>query len=202
MKLVWKGRYQGEEQLPKAILPAGCIQYQEPDSLEELNRAAARMIFWPLLAAGIALLLRWLFWGAPGWRDSIHLGGAVLALLFLLPHELLHAVAYPRGAVCEFWASLRDGCLFVVSLCPVSRTRFLYISLLPALVLGVLPLILWVCLPQAGGLLFTTGALHLTACVGDFLNVKNTILQVPKGAMIQQSGLHSYWYLPEKSKKK
>ena len=33
---------------------------------------------------------------------------------------------------------------------------------------------------------------------GDFMNIYNTIKQVPKGAMTQISGFNSYWFFEEK----
>ena len=55
--------------------------------------------------------------------------------------------------------------------------------------------------PDLQGSAFTFGILNLISCTGDWLNVKNTVQQVPAGAMIQGSGLHSYWYPKEIMKK-
>ena len=35
--------------------------------------------------------------------------------------------------------------------------------------------------------------------IGDYYNVINALIQMPKGARTYLYGFHSYWYLPENS---
>lgn len=195
MKLIWKGIYHGEEELPKGELPPQAVPFQEPEALPEVIRQARGLL---PVAFGIglaALLARWLLWGPPGVWGCFGVIGLLLFLPGLALHELLHAFCYPLHAPCELWLAPREGALLMVSTFPVTKARFLFLSLFPGMVLGVLPLILWAAFPALQGSFFTFGVLNLISCTGDWLNVKNTAQQVPTGAMVQGSGLHSYWYL-------
>lgn len=98
----------------------------------------------------------------------------------------------------EFYISFKNLMMFVVSTHPVSRTRFIVLSLLPTFVLGWLPLILWAVLPYQeaySNLLFPSSILTILTGVGDYLNVYNAARQMPKGSMQQMSGFHSYWFV-------
>ncbi len=201
MKLIWKGIYHREEELPKGELPSQAVPFREPENLAELNRQVKGFLPVVLGLAVVAILARWLLWGPPGWWGCFGVVGVVLFLPGLLVHEFLHALCYPLSATCGLWLAPREGALLVVSTFPVSKARFLFLSLAPSMVLGVLPLVFWVAFPDLQGSAFTFGILNLISCTGDWLNVKNTVQQVPAGAMIQGSGLHSYWYPKEIMKK-
>ena len=77
------------------------------------------------------------------------------------------------------------------------RGRFIFISLAQALLLGVLPLVIW-SLSTSTGIFVRSclpfGATLLFGAVGDFYNVANTLRQVPADAKVQLSGWHSYWF--------
>lgn len=201
MKLIWKGIYHSEEELPKGELPLQAVPFREPEDLAELNRQVRGFLPVVLGLAVVAVLVRWLLWGCPGWWGCFGVAGLVLFLPGLLLHEFLHALCYPLSAPCELWLAPREGALLVVSTFPVSKARFLFLSLAPSVVLGMLPLVLWAAFPALQGDAFTFGVLSLFSCTGDWLNVKNTVQQVPAGAMVQGSGLHSYWYLRNSYKK-
>ena len=42
------------------------------------------------------------------------------------------------------------------------------------------------------------GAISIGMGAGDYYNVYNTLMQVPKGGRVYNKGFHSYWYVPEK----
>ena len=199
VKLVIKGAYRGEEQLPTAHLPENAVPYLEPDDPAALNRAACRFLLPCFLLAVVIVLLK--LFSPSGF--TFHIGGIFLGILLFFPliplHELLHAICFPRDAVVELYYSLKDMLVFVVSVAPISKRRFIWMSLFPNLLLGLVPLLIFLFLPLhsfAGSLLFGLGLYGLSVGVGDYLNAWNTLRQVPKGAMTVLSGFHSYWYLP------
>ncbi len=116
----------------------------------------------------------------------------------ILPHEYLHAISFPKDSDVDLWIAPKSLMAFVHCVSPVSKWRFIYLSLLPNLLFGFLPFLLWLILPLEytviSELLFSFSALNLTLGMGDYLNVYNTITQVPNNAMTQLSGFHSYWY--------
>ena len=197
MKLRWKGCFEREEQLARAELPDNAALLQEPETLEEMAKQSQKMLWWAVIPASSAFVVRWYLWGLPGLWDWFHPLGILWFLLLIVPHELLHAAVYPRKAICELWTSPKNQCLFVICTVPVTKRRFVGISLMPAIVLGILPLLGWCLFPSLKGSVFIAAILQLGACCGDLFNTQNVLRQIPKGAVVQQSGLHTYWYQKE-----
>ena len=200
MKLIYRGRYTGESQLPRADLPPGAVPFREPADTAALNLAAMK---WSLLALAAAAALGvvtiplrgGLVLGAGFW----FMAGFAASFLTLLPHELLHGLCFGRGAEVHLFVSPKDLMAFVVCTRPVSRGRFIFMSLLPNLVFGWLPFLLWCLTPCGGG--WSDVLLWFSFCCisfggGDYLNVWNALRQMPRGSVQQLSGFHSYWYLP------
>lgn len=86
--------------------------------------------------------------------------------------------------------------LFVVSPERMSKGRFIFMSLLPTLVLAVIPYVIFMIHPQFK-VLGTLGAAGLASGAGDYYNVYNALTQMPKGAWTYLHGFHSYWYMPQ-----
>ena len=189
MKLIYKGTYTCEADLPVREHPAGSVPFRELGDMKKLalmlNMAAI-----PLFAAMIAIfVLR----GWPYFKgNSLQLSmGMLLPMLCLFPHELLHAVCF-RGEV-ELWTNFKMGMLFVVGTEDMGKIRFVVLSLLPNLVFGFLPFLLFLLQPR-WVLLGAMGAISIPMGIGDYYNVYNCLTQVPKGGLVYLSGMHSYWY--------
>ncbi len=197
MRLVWKGIYKDESQLPRAALPAGAVRFREPETPLQLNIAACAFVPPVFLLYAAALLCRNLLYGAVS-GVVLSLWGLLLALLSIYPHELLHAVLFPRGAEVELWFAPKTLNAFVVSTAPMRKGRFILVSLFPNLILGFLPLLIWIFLPPGpwADTLNNFSLYSLLFGVGDYLNVWNAARQMPRGAVTRLSGFHSYWYLP------
>ncbi len=197
MKLVWKGIYKGEEQLPKGELPPDAVPFKEPKTPAEVSIKSCAWVMPVVVLALLLVYIKSLITGV--WVLPISLWGLLLALAAALPHELLHAVCFPAEAVVEMYVSPKHLMAFVHSIYPVSKRRFIGLSLLPAAVLGLLPMLIWLAVPDGigGAILFTFGLTGLTLGVGDFLNAFNAARQVPKSALTQLPGFHSYWFMPE-----
>jgi hypothetical protein len=201
MKFVCKGIYKSEEQLAKAALPPLAVPYREPKGLMELNLAAIIMLIPLTLVLGLYLLLFRLVQGSilptGGWQT--YLIGLLLALLCIVPHEIIHAFCFPKGAEVEFWVAPQYLTAFVYSPVPMSKRRFLLLSFAPMTVLGLVPLSVWAVVPlpiHIACSMFVFGTFSLIFGSGDLVNVWNTIRRVPQGATVQLSGFHSYWHLP------
>ena len=200
MKLIYRGIYRGEDQLPKGELPDRAVPFQEPEDPEALNRAAMLFLL-PALVVSlgvvfVAVLLREDLTIRPfPWL----LLGFLTAFLAIVPHELLHGLCFGRGAEVELFISPKDGMAFVVCTKPISKGRFIFMSLLPNLVFGWLPFLVWCVTPYAG--MGSDVLLWFSFCCisfggGDYMNVWNALRQMPRGSVQQISGFHSYWYMP------
>jgi len=190
----YEGQYSGDENsLPRGEHPANAVRFREPEDMKKLamvgNAGAAVVCVLQLVPVAI-LIARQSFERLPLWRFYI---GMVAALLSLFPHELLHALCFKKDVY--MYTNLKQGLLFVVGPEDMSKGRFIFMSLLPNLVFGFLPYMLFYFFPQAvwpGAL----GALCIGMGFGDYINVFNALRQMPRGSRTYLYGMHSYWYMP------
>lgn len=206
MSLVWKGIYKNKNQLPVGELPERAVKFKEPNSMLMINLVASLFVIPVIIVIVLAISLKYLISGdmqSPNW---FNLWAFITACIMIVPHELLHAAAFPKKAEVELWFSPKNLMAFVISTYPVSKLRFILISLLPNATFGLIPLIVWVFLPtsysQLGDFLFSFAVVSLLFGVGDYLNVFNAIFQMPRGSITQLSGMNSYWFMPKTNETK
>jgi len=208
LKLVYKGKFESVEQLPKGNLPPNAVKFDEPDNMEGIVKAAMKYCA-AAMALGLAVLVLGLFVHGFSRLQLLEssasfflaLGAAILILVpSLFIHELLHAVCFRKNDIVELYVSLKSGTAFVTCTSPISKARFIFLSLLPNVVLGWLPLIAWVVFPIYGfwaNVLWLYALMHISVGGGDYLNVTNALRQMPKGSMAQLSGINTYWFIPK-----
>ena len=187
MKLHYMSKFNGDmESLPKKEHEPGAVQYEEPDDMNKLAK----------LANGIAVAL--FFVTLPiliirGGGLVFNIWACIVVVLSLYPHELLHAICFKEDVY--FYTAWKLGILFVTGTENMSRERFIFMSMLPNLVFGFIPFILFLINPS-WTFFGTLGAFAIPSGAGDYMNVYNTIRQVPKGAKVYMNGMHTYWFLP------
>lgn len=195
MKLIYKRAFDGDLSTLPTREVAGAVQFREPENMQRLS----------LIANAIALVLAilflapvaWMFFTrASAWEPSISsLLLLMVGMLLAMPlHELLHAVCF-RETV-EFYTCMRLGLMFVVGTESMTRVRFVFMSLLPNLVFGALPYLLYFLFFPGCPLLGVFGAIMISCGAGDYYNVFHALTQMPKGALCFMSGMHSFWYQP------
>lgn len=123
---------------------------------------------------------------------------AASTFLLAYVHEFIHGIFYPIKAEKQIWKMLDQGAFFVYCEAKTSKIRFIVMCLAPAIILGIIPYVLWLVFPLAltfnGGLMVLVISLLMTImAMGDYVNVVNAIRQVPKDAQIFNFGIHSYW---------
>lgn len=123
--------------------------------------------------------------------------GFLIGFLLIIVHEYLHAIVYPKEADIKIGILPKRFAAVVLVSYPVTKIRFIIMSLLP-LVLGIVPLIaFWIVSPDLlflNGLLFGVSAIGLTSPYPDLYNVYNVIRQVPNGAKIQFYEEGTFWF--------
>lgn len=200
MKLINKGKYISEEQLPKGNLPANAVKFREPESPAKLNSIASLYMVMALLV--VLLFVVFAAWiHDDGIIISFNLVGFILAVLVILPHEFLHAIWFPKKAEVYLYYSLKNMIAFVLCTEPISKVKFILMSLCPNLVFGWVPFMLWVVFPNVNGIsktIFTFSVMSIIFGSGDYMNIFNAIRQMPKGSMQQLSGFNSYWFIEDK----
>lgn len=197
MTLKFKGFIKNYNNLEKIELPQNAVKFKEPKNTVELNLFAAIWCI-PLLLIIIAIkVIKNKIWGQTFSCSICNLYGALISLLFLIPHEFLHAICFPKKAQVNLYFTIWGA--FVMSSYPITKIRFIMLSLLPNIILGIVPLIVWIFIPidnLTTDILFSFGALNLLMGCADIMNVFNSITQMPKGSLQQLSGFNSYWYMP------
>ncbi|MBO5320658.1 MAG: DUF3267 domain-containing protein [Ruminococcus sp.] len=127
--------------------------------------------------------------------------GAVLGALFLLLHEFLHLIPYPKNSTKII--SIKGGTPSAFCSAAVSKGAFIVSSLLPVL-LGIIPLILFMFLPSTyqviNTILWTMGTIGLASPANDYADVLRCLRSVPYKCKIQ-SGKGGFYYFGENTKK-
>lgn len=114
----------------------------------------------------------------------------------MVPHEIIHALCC-KGDV-NFYIYPKGGSLFVMPFEDMSKKRFVIMSLLPNLIFGFIPFIVFLIFPQFK-VLGALGFLSIPSGLGDYMNVFNALTQMPKGAKTYLNGFNSYWYMPNQT---
>lgn len=187
MKLVYKGKYSGDPgTLPHGEHRPGAVKFKECEDARTLAVLANG------LAIGITVLLFVVFCMRAGLR-AFSLWGCLASLVALFPHEILHAICFKKEVY--LYTNWSQGMLFVVGPEDMSKGRFVFMSLLPNLVFGVIPFAIFLVFPQYN-FLGTLGALAIGMGAGDYYNVFNALTQMPRGARTYLYQFNSYWYMP------
>ena len=190
MKMHYKGTYDlNPDSLPHGEHAAGAVPFKEAEDSKALAKVAGVVSIVLLAVFGAVLYLRC----GNGLFSMQTTLGCLLSLAAVFPHELLHAACF-RGDV-YLYTNLRQGLLFVVGPETMSKARFIFMSLLPSVVFGLLPFTATMINPSLV-YLGVCGTLSISMGAGDFFNVFNAITQMPKGARTYLYKFNSFWYLP------
>lgn len=191
MKLHYMGKFDlNPESLPHGEHKANAVAFREAEDSRKLG-----------IIANIASVILMLVLAVPAFfrcRGQWNMAGWVLAsitpMAILFPHELLHGLCFREDVY--LYTNWKQGMLFVVGPEDMSKGRFVFMSLLPNLVFGVIPYLVGLLFPHLT-FLVVMGVLCTGMGAGDYYNVFNALTQMPRGARTYLYGFHSYWYLPE-----
>lgn len=192
MKLIYKGKYNGVvEEFESSKNIKNAVKYKEADSLEEM----AKIITLPANIMQLVLLVIVIvFVGFDNFDYTMlmMIVSFVLSLLTMIPHELLHSICYKKDVY--LYTNLKQLMLFVVGEDHMSKWKFIFMCMLPNIVFGFIPFIIFLINNEL--LLFGfLGAMCISYGMGDYYNVWNTIMQVPSNGMVFSKGHNSYWYV-------
>ncbi len=189
MKLHYKGKYdKNPESIPAKPHKPNCVKFKEPEDSKKLG-IIINIIATPILLIFYLPVLFSNFQGA----SSQFVPALVLFLLCLFPHEILHAICFKEDVY--LFTNFSHGMIFVAGPEDMSKSRFIFMSLLPNIVLGFIPYVVFIIHP-AWTALGAFAAFNISSGAGDYLNVFNAITQMPKGARTYLHQFNSYWYLP------
>lgn len=193
MKLHYKGTYDlNPDSLPHGEHKPNAVPFKEAENSKQLA-----------IIANIAGVIIMILLGIPAFircreyilEDTWQLMlGCLSALLILFPHEFLHAVCFKKDVY--LYTNFKQGLLFVVGPEVMSKSRFIFMSLLPNIVFGFVPYIIGMIFPNLI-FLVALGTFAIGSGAGDYYNVFNALTQMPKGAKTYMYKFNSFWFMPE-----
>jgi len=189
MRLHYKGKFDGnEDKLPSGELEKhpNAVKFKEMDNINKL------MLVMNVVALGVVIILGGIYIWRIGNVESFSWIGLILACLTLFPHELLHAICFKE----DVDMYLANGGAFVCGTETMSKARFVFMSMLPNIIFGFVPFIVFLFFPHLK-ILGTLGFMAISMGVGDYYNVFNALTQMPKGARCFMEKQNSYWYMSE-----
>ena len=190
MKLHYKGKYDlNPESIPTKPHRPNYVKFKEPEDPKKLSSIVTMIAIPLLMLFGIPLFLM----GNITYTEIAI--GLVLFLLSAFPHEMLHAICFKEDVY--LFTNLKHGMLFVVGPEDMSKGRFIFMSILPTIVFGLIPYSIFLFYPNLL-ILGAFGTVSIAAGSGDYLNIFNAITQMPKGSKTYLYQFNSYWYMPEK----
>lgn len=203
MAIRFRGTLADFSQLEYGYCPPGSIQLEEGDTLEGVIGQALRQslpLFLLMAALTLVRLVVGMNWAVPfsvGRTFLVMVLWMVLYVVLIVVHEWIHALFFPRCAVKDVWF-YRLQAAMVYCNTPVTRNRFIVMSLAPATILGIIPFIGWLLwgdrLDAVLSIAWAAMAWSMIfGGIGDFYNVRNVIRQVPKNAYVFNYGIHTYW---------
>lgn len=191
MKLHYKGKYDlNPDSLPHNEHKPNAVAFKEAENTKKLAVIANVLSLVLLVVLAIPAVVR----GREHFDYIQLMAGCVLPMLTLFPHELLHAVCFKEDVY--LYTNWKQGMLFVVGPESMSKSRFIFMSLLPNIVFGFVPYIIGMIFPQLTFLL-AFGTVSIGMGAGDYYNVYNAATQMPKGAKTYLYKFNSFWYMPE-----
>jgi len=203
--IVFKGNYVSDDQLIKRdSIPKEAVEFGIIPNLQgEFGRGF--LILMPVLAAMVAatfLKVKDLDYHLTMGLDVIVSFVLTIVSVYLLTfvHEIIHALFYPADAVKEIWKSKEQGAYFVYCEKEIRKERFIIMCLAPMFILGIIPFIIWLILPNYIPMPYNLAVsitfwLMTIVAMGDVANVYHVIKEVPKGAKVFNYGLLRSFYI-------
>lgn len=194
-RIIWEGNRDGDRDTPDAPVPENAKRLDRPDDI--VNASLSYMIL-PCAACFLAVFVKSRAVGAFPFDLRFAPLAFLVGFIVALPlHELLHGLCYPDGAEVYIGVCLRRLRAYAVSACPLTRGRFIAMSLAPAAP-GLAALALFLACPAAWRPLMTVcvvpAFMGLLSPAPDYMDIALVLRQTPLGAVIQASGDGLFWY--------
>ncbi len=190
MNLYYMGKYDlNPESIPAKPHKPNCVKFKEPEDTKQFSIIVSIICLVIYVIAIIPVILI----AGQNAHISILFGGLIF-LIASVPREMMHVLCFKEDVY--LFTNFRHGLLLLIGPEDMSKARFIFMSLLPDVLLGFIPYLIFLIKPELiilGGF----AALNIAAGAGDYLNVFNAVLQMPKGSRTYMHHLNSYWYMPE-----
>lgn len=121
MKIIWKGKYSHVKQLSIGNLPNNAVKFKEPSNFFMLNIVATIFVIPVFIIIGSAFYIKMQLGLTVDFWDMFNPWGLVATFIMIIPHEFLHAVAFPKQAEVQIWYSFKNMAAFAFCTYPTSK---------------------------------------------------------------------------------
>lgn len=193
MSIKYKGVVNNYNDIVETV-PAGAVKYIDNEALkkEGVNLAIYNIV--AMIVPAVIFSIKYLELKETPFVFSLL--GIIIGCILLFPHEILHGVCFPKKDHVFIYQMLKPPGMFVGSNTLISKRRFIFMNLLPAIVFGLIPLIIWLFVSPYtlfAKVLFSVGFINVITCGNDYMNVIKTVRSVPMSAKIQTTGVRVYY---------
>lgn len=196
-KIVWEGNkkeFGTSHQSPP--VPQNAIKLRDR---EDLMKKAIPFGICPMIICFAAVVVKAYVHKESPFSPVFLLPAIAFGMIVALPlHELAHAVCYPKEATVWVGLCLRKMAAYAISYEPLTKSRFIVMSLAPA-VWGILPLAGFFLLPITMKPLLTicivSAFMGLISPAPDYMDIVSVLKKAPPHALIRdsQDGLYAYF---------
>lgn len=194
--IIWEGnRRKLGTWHPSKPVPQNAIKIRDADGV--IEKATPYAIL-PMLICMATVVIKAYIYGESPVSPVYMIPGFVVGLIIALPlHEFAHAICYPKEATVWVGLCLRKVAAYAISYHPLTKTRFIIMSLAPA-VLGIIPLIGFILIPITMKPILTicmvSAFMGLISPIPDYRDITNVLKKSPPHALIcdTKDGLYAY----------
>lgn len=192
MKLKWNGMVSKKNPLPSPVVPNKAKKLMESSKSWQVYI----LIIPILLLAWLCIVVRRPFTTGVTFTKGALFLGVGLSVLFIVVHELVHAICCPKRSEILVYGTTAGVCL--IPTCPLGKRRYIVIAIMPALILGIFPLLAWLLLtrlsPGMSSVVFAFSIGSLSMCLGDFYNIILAARKMTSKSLLITSGSDCYYY--------
>ena len=199
LNITWTGINETEaDAWVETVLPANAVMVIETESQAELLRASYCLVI-PLIIVFIGLIVlgKKKGWFIPSKKGFVI--GATASFLLQGLHELIHGLACPAGSDVYIGIIKENFSGYATTTSPMNFFRCIVYYLLPAFVLGIVPLVCFMLDKEkkstACWFFYGFAMIGLIQTAPDWFGLFPVLQQVPHDAFVQISGWHTYWFL-------
>ena len=186
MKIRFMGKYNNDpSSLPKGEMVEGSNRIKKIDNLAILT------IVMTVLSCVFLYILGMLLIDIFG-KELLSKAGVFAVFMSLacnIVHEYIHAICFKE----ESYIYIGNGLLFAMSPEHMTKNRYLFMLLLPFLVLGVIPFVTGLLFYYSPLAIF--GVISMVPCSGDLYMALSALFQVPAKGKIYLYDMINYWYV-------
>lgn len=192
MILKWKGKLSENNTFPKNEVPKNAVRFLNPKFQMEPYLGAIPIII--LIIA--CVLFKRNFIEEYTLNIKGYIIGFLLTIPFLIVHEFLHVICLPKEVIAEvFWS---PAGISLIPCSPISKGRYAIMLIVPLIVIGLIPLLIWTFIPfnniTLSSIIFLLSAGNLGGTSIDLYNLYQVIKVMPKNSHMITSETNCYYF--------